>query len=161
MATGNLVVLLGTGVVGYAAPGGGHQRHVALAVFALLLTCLIQAAVLTYLSIAGKVIAQAVHLARLDLSILKDVAHLKRSTTTIMALVTIAVVLVTATGADLWGGAGRPLFHVSVSVLLLAVHAGSFARQYRIVVQTASLLERVLDEYREVRSPELPEAKER
>jgi len=49
-----------------SSAASARDRHILLAVFSLLLSCFIQVLVFTYLTITGKVIAQAVHLARLD-----------------------------------------------------------------------------------------------
>lgn len=152
VAIGNVVVLLAAGLTGPLAPDSEPERHVALAVFSLLLSCLLQVGVLTYFSVAGKLIAQALHLAHLDMSVLADVRRLKRSTTHMLGLVLVCVVFVTATGAVAWRTEERSVLHAVAGGLLLALHFGVFYRQYNLVVEMASVLSRTLAAHAEFKA---------
>jgi len=148
LAVGELLVLGGAAALGMLAPKVAVPRHVALAVFALLLSCLIQTATFTYFTISGKTMAQAVHLGGLDLACLNDVQRLKRSFTYLLAAVVGAVVVVTATGAMHWQGRGEGWAHLLTAFGALVVHAGGLVRQYLLVGRQSMLLEETLYAYR-------------
>ncbi len=152
LAIGNVVVLLLAAATGRHAADSASERHVLLAVFSLLLSCLIQVALLTYLSVAGKIVVQALHLGHLDLTPLADVRRLKRTMTSLIAVVLAGVVFVTATGATTWRTEDKSALHVAAAGALLAVHLGALFRQYRLVVEMASILKRVLRAYNENRA---------
>jgi len=66
LAVANLALFALSAAFALSSAASARDRHILLAVFSLLLSCFIQVLVFTYLTITGKVIAQAVHLARLD-----------------------------------------------------------------------------------------------
>ncbi len=147
LACGQLIVLLATGALGMVAAETAADRHVLLAVFSLLLSCLIQVIMFTYLTVTGKMVAQAVHLAKLDLHPIRTSQHLKRSATRLLGCVIATVVLVTATGAyHLRSGAGGTV-HFAVAGLLLLVHLFALYKEYGLILENRALVERTLELY--------------
>ncbi len=151
LSAGNLLVLVGTAVLGLLAIGGTADRHILLALFALLLSCLIQVIVFTYFTVTGKMIGQAVHLGGLEPAPIGEVRRLKRSATHLLAVLVAAIVVVTATGAEFrHTGAGSAL-HLGSACLLVLVHVFVFYRQYALIVENGAVLERTLLAYRKRR----------
>ena len=101
LAIANLLLLMASGAVGIFAARWGVDRHVLLSVLTLLFSCFVQVVAFTYLTVTGKMIGQAVHLAGLDASILQTAKSYKRAVTRCLAGVFGAVVFVTATGPGL------------------------------------------------------------
>ncbi len=151
LAFANLLLLVASGAVGFFAPKWGVDRHVLLAVMSLLFSCFVQVATFTYLTVTGKMVGQAVHLAGLDASIHEKVKTYKRGMTRCLAVVFGAVVIVTATGAAGWRGGGATVWHDVAVGLVLVVHIGVFLREYEIVFLNARLVERTLNEHEKVR----------
>jgi len=147
LAIGELIVLTGTGALGLLHVDPRADRHILLAVFSLLLTCLIQVTAFTYLTVTGKTIAQAVHLAGLDASALAEVKEIKRYLARYLAALMFAVVVVTATGANLWRMGDGRWTHVAAAFVVVLAHVLVFSRQYGLIVRNAGLVERTLAEY--------------
>ena len=152
LAFANLLLLTASGAVGIFAPQWGVDRHVLLAVMSLLFSCFVQVATFTYLTVTGKVVGQAVHLAGLDRSIHETVKTYKRGVTRCLAAVFGAVVLVTATGAAGWRTGGATVWHDIAVGLVLVVHLGVFWREYEIVFLNSRLVARTLEAYEKARS---------
>lgn len=149
LVVANLVCLLGTGALGFISARLGETRHVVLAVFTILLGCFLQVLVFTYFTIAGKLVAQAVHLGQMDTSPLEACKRLKKRLTRLLAGSALSLVLVTATGASAWRGGQFSWPHFLSAAAVVAVHVGVWIGQYTLVVQQAALLETILRQYRE------------
>jgi len=146
-AIGELIVLIGAGVLAFLRLDPHADRHILLAVFSLILTCLIQVMAFTYLTVTGKTIAQAVHLAALDTGALKDAKRIKQSLARHLALLILAVVFVTASGANVWRVGGGRTMHLAAAFAVLLAHVFVLSRQYALIVANADLLNRTLAEY--------------
>lgn len=147
LAIANLLVVSGAAVFGVAADRVSADRHVLLAVFSLLISCAIQVLVFTYLTVTGKMVSQALHVAHLDLGPLQDVRRLKRKTTLHMALLVVGVVFVAATGGAKWGGGPSNVLHFSAAGVLLLLHPMILFLEYGTVVRNAALVAGALDSY--------------
>lgn len=151
LAAANLILLIASGAVGLFGAQLGTDRHVLLAVLTLLFSCFVQVVTFTYLTVTGKMIGQAVHLARLDAGIIAKVKEYKRAVTRSLAVVFMAVVFVTATGAAGWRMGGATLWHQLGAIVVLAAHVWVFVREYEVIHQNARLVEQTLTEYEVVR----------
>jgi len=107
----------------------------------------VQAAFFTYLSVAGKLIAQALHLGGLELSPLAILRRLKRAGTRCVFAVVISVVLVTATGGATWREGGESPWHLISAAFLFVVSGASLFREYVLTVEASGLLRQTLDAY--------------
>lgn len=145
--TGHLIVLLGVGTLGLFHRSGEPSRHVALAVFSLLLTCLLQAAVFVYLNVTGKMIGQAAHLGGLDLKPVVQARRLKSVFTRAMGAVVLTMVLITATGAYQWREGTSLYFHLPAACLFLTVHLAAFYFEYGLICKNQALVAEVLRRY--------------
>lgn len=151
LAVANTLLLIASGTVALFAAKFGTDRHVLLSVLALLFSCFVQIVAFTYLTVTGKMIGQAVHLAGLDAAILRTVKSHKRTVTRSLAVVFLAVVFVTATGATGWRLGSATLWHQIGAMVVLAAHGWAFLREYEVVCANAGLVDRVLKEYELVR----------
>ena len=145
-------MLLGAAALGLVWPGDMANRHILLAVFALLLSCLIQVVVLTYLTVTGKVIIQAVHLGSLSAAPIEEAKRLKRSVTRLLGLLVTVIVLVTGTGARYWRTGNSEGFldgglHAVAAGLAVAVHFYVFYRDLTLIAQNVAVVERTLAAY--------------
>jgi hypothetical protein len=152
LAAANVLLLVASGTVGLFDTGPGAERHVLLAVLTLLLSCFVQVVTFTYLTVTGKMIGQAVHLARLDPAILTLVRAYKKTMTRSLAVVFLAVVFVTATGASGWRLGGATLWHRFAAMVVLVAHLWAFLREYEVVVANARLLDQTLKNYETARN---------
>ncbi len=159
LCIGNLIVLIGTAALAFVPLDAAPDRHVLLAVFALLLSCLTQVIVFTYLTVTGKLIRQAVHLGGLDPQPLHDAQRLKLSVARHLAALVGAIVLVTATGAAHWQAGNFFLLHFIAGALVLLVYMSVSYREYGLVVENAALLARTLLAYRPRKDPNVPQAR--
>jgi hypothetical protein len=158
LSVANVLLLVATGVFGLLAARLNVERHVLLAVFALVTSCLVQVIAFTYLTVTGKMIGQAVHLAGLDPLILAETKRLKRSLTVCLPLVFIPMVVVAASGASLWRSGGNATAHYLAAGVALATHLWVFWREYAVIVENAGLLHRTLEAYSSVRARRSPGA---
>ena len=147
LAMGELILLVATVVLGTSADPRNHGRHVALAVFALLLSCLIQAIAFTYLTVTGKMIGQAVRIGHLGVAPLVEVRRLKRSLTHALGAIVAAIVLAAGTGGAHWRGREIAIVHAGTGYALLVVHLYAYYRQYIQIVRNRRLVERTLSAY--------------
>lgn len=145
--TGHLMVLLAVASLGLFQVGDNPNRHVALAVFLLLLTCLLQVMVFVYLNVTGKMIAQAVHLRQLDLSLVHEARRLKSRFTRVMGMVIGATVLITATGAYQWREGVSLYYHFPSAFVFLTVHIASSYLEYVLICENRALVAEVLRRY--------------
>lgn len=141
------MVMLAVACLGLFQVGDNPNRHVALAVFLLLLTCLLQVLVFVYLNVTGKMIAQAVHLRELDFTPVEEARRLKFRFTRIMGTVIGATVLITATGAYQWREGLSLYYHFPSAFIFLAVHVASSYLEYVLICENRALLEEVLRRY--------------
>ena len=151
LAISELLLLTASAWLGVAGTAPRPDRHILLAVLSLLLSCLIQVVALTYLSVTGKMIAQAVHLGKLGLEPLEEARRLKRSLTHALAWVGASIALVSASGGHHWRLADAPLIHFAAAGLLVTVHLCAYYREYDIIVRNSRLLDGVLRRYNERR----------
>lgn len=151
MAVGQMMVLLAAAGLGLSANGVSPDRHIVLALFSLLLSCFIQVALFTYLTVSGKVVAQAVHLGSRDLDTLARIRRLKRSMIHAVAAMVAGVVFVTATGAVRWRAADGGAIHVAAACAVVLIHAVVLCYEYGLVARTATLVAETLRSYNEHR----------
>lgn len=159
MAAANLICLLGTAGLGLGVGWGGSDRHVVLAVFSALLSCLLQVLVFTYFTISGKVIAQAVHLAGLELAPIERCKALKRGITYSLAGIFASLVLVTATGAGAWRAGEFSVTHFAAAGLTIAVHLYVWVGEYKLIAAQATVMSETLDRYNDWKSKKRGELK--
>lgn len=145
--TGHLLVLMGVAGLGLLDPAPDPTRHITLAVFALLLSSLLQVMVFMYLTVTGKVIVQAVHLGGLELAPVYEAKRLKARFIRILAAVVGALVLVTATGAYQWREGVSSYVHFSAASLLLLVHFLAAYLEFGLICDNQALMNRVLTSY--------------
>lgn len=148
LSGGMVFVLFGAAGLGLAGGGMGAERHILLAVFALLLGCLVQVVVLTYLNVTGKLIAQALHASHNPLDPLARMRRLKRRATHLIGLAVVTALPVIATGAQVWRtGAGKNL-HLLMACLGLAAHLFVLVQQYRLIAENAEIVTAVLSRHK-------------
>jgi hypothetical protein len=147
LALANLALFAFSAAFALSSAASARDRHILLAVFSLLLSCFIQVLVFTYLTVTGKVIAQAVHLARLDPGILSRAKETKRSFTNCLAIIVAAVVLLSATGGAAWRSQRALTVHVPVAILAVLIHAWLYRKQHVLVRRNAQLLTATLRAY--------------
>lgn len=151
LALGLLGSFVGVAAVGLLIDDGLGDRHVLLAVFALIFDCFVQVITFTYFTVTGKMIAQAVHLGKLDQGPLEEVQVLKRSVSRCLGLAFLSVVFATATGAAHWSRADQQTMHLLAVSVLFVVHCGVLYRQYLLVMRNDAVSEQVFAAYRLIR----------
>ena len=145
LAISQVLVLFGTAAVGLVTLG--PDRHIVLAVFAIILSCLIQVITFTYLTVTGKMLVQAVNLAGLSPGPIQEAKRLKRTLIQYLALLVVTMVVVTATGASLWRAGAGSLWHWGAALAVIGVHVFVLYREYAVIVANSSLLARTLSAY--------------
>ena len=147
LAIANTIVLFLTAALGLVRGSMPVDVHVLLAVFSLLVSCLVQVIVFMYVSVTGKAVAQAVHIGGMDLAPLQALRRTKRAMVHAMALVILAVVSVIATGAVHWQSGEWLAGHWVVAGLAVVFHGVSFWREFGLIVEHRALVLRVMEAY--------------
>ncbi len=151
LAIGQIVVLAGTFVLGALSPGVGggglRDRHIVLAVFALLLICLVQTIGFTYLIVTGKLIAQAVHLAKLPAEFDQQARGIKRRFTRMVLVAVLVCTLGAATGGNRWRLGPDHWLHGGAAALLLVAVSAVLVREFALIAENAGVVQRVLTDY--------------
>ena len=127
--------------------GSSPDRHVLVAVGSLLMSCFIQVAGFTYLTVTGKVIFQAVHLAGLDPIHLASVRRYKQSFTRCLAFAIVCVVLASASGGATWSSPEALAVHLPAAMGVVIVHVWVYRRQYHLLRLNARLVDTILKAY--------------
>jgi hypothetical protein len=146
-AIAELILLVLTAALGMGASTLSTDRHILMAVFALVLSCGIQVVIFTYFTITGKMIAQALHLGGLELAPLALVKSFKKSTARLLGLVVLGNVLATATGATQWTVGERTPWHFVAACGLVLIHGFTFYREVALVSENARLMDGVMSDY--------------
>lgn len=157
LAISEVLLLLGTAALGFLKIDPQAERHVLLAVMALLLSCLIQVLAFTFLTVTGKSIVQAVHLGHLDPEPIIEVKRFKRQLTFCLAGLVCLILIVVATGASQWALRRSGTAHMVSAAALLVLHGVVLAREYFILRKNESLLEQTMELYRNRRSEHVAE----
>ncbi len=144
-----------TAAVALIDSGSAPDRHVLLAVASLLLSCFIQALGFTYLTVTGKVIAQAVHFASLDPACLASVKQYKRTFARQLALVAIGTILASATGGAALRSPDELAVHVPAAIIAAIIHVWVYGRQFHILRRNAHLVESTLEAYASWRTQQI------
>lgn len=147
LVSGHVIVLMGALALGLLAPRVGQDVHIVLGVFGLLLTALIQAVVLTYFVVSGKMMRQAVSLGSLDDQPLRRHARDKRIITRWVALAIMIVIVTTATGASRWRTGSDSYWHLACAFLAVIVHVIVYWQQFTLVHANAHRFDRIMEEY--------------
>ena len=147
LAIAALTLFTFTAAIAFASSGSAPDRHILLAVGTLLFSCFIQVVAFTYLTVTGKVVAQAVHFAHLDPAPLSSVKEYKRCFTHQLALVVASMVLVSATGGAAWRSPEALLLHIPAAILTVLIHVWVLRRQHHVLRRNARLVETTLKAY--------------
>jgi len=147
LAIAELILLVLTAALGVGASTLSTDRHILMALFALVLSCGIQVVIFTYFTITGKMIAQALHLGELELSPLASVKSFKKSITRLLGLVVLGNIVATATGAAQWTAGGRTTWHFAAACGLVLIHGYTFYREVALVSENARLMDGVMSDY--------------
>ena len=152
LAVAEFLLLFFTAGVGLFHLDPMADRHVLLGVMTILLSCLIQVGLLTFFTIAGKMITQAVHLGGLPIAPIERVKEIKKKVLVGLAFVVVANLGAVATGAYGWRDGQQGSFHWLAAGIVVCTHAAVYYRQYGYVCAGSNLLDRVVSSYR-IRGP--------
>ena len=147
LAIATLTLFALTAAIALTDSGSVPDRHVLLAVGTLLISCFIQVVGFTYLTVTGKVIAQAAHFASLDPACLAKVKQYKRSFTRQLALGIVSVVFASATGGAAWRSRDVLAFHVPATMIAAMIHVWVYGGQYHVLRRNADLVKMTLTAY--------------
>lgn len=147
LAVANLSLFALTALSATVDSASPPDRHILLAVGALLLSCFLEVIGFTYLTVTGKVIAQAVHLASLDAACLQTTKQFKRNFTRLLAIVAVSIVLASATGGAAWRSPAARVVHVPTALLAAIIHVWGYHRQYHLIRRNAKLVDTTLKDY--------------
>ena len=147
LAIATLTLFALTAAIALTDSGSAPDRHVLLAVGTLLISCFFQVVGFTYLTVTGKVIAQAAHFASLDPACLVSVKQYKRSFTRHLALAIGSVVLASATGGAAWRSRDALAVHIPAAMIAAIIHVWVYRRQYHVLLRNAQLVETTLKAY--------------
>ncbi len=151
LAIAALALLVLTATIALTDDNSAPDRHILLAVGTLLLSCFIQVLGFTYLTVSGKVIAQAAHLANLDPACLMIAKKYKRSFTRLLALLVVSIVLSAATGGAAWRSHDARVAHIPAVMIAVLIHAWAYRAQHKVLSGNAGLVETTLRVYSEWR----------
>ena len=147
LAVGNLLVLAATTVLGFLAGAVDSAHHLALGIFSLLLTCLIQVLAFTYLTVTFKMMTQAIHIGQFPTDPLIQAKSLKKKMARCLGAVFTGILLVTATGAMNWRDGSNDWFHLVTGVSLVVMLLFVSIQEFTIMVRNAALVDAVMRRY--------------
>lgn len=147
LAVSDVLILLGTAALGLLVEGRQIERHILLAVFTLVITCLIQAVFFTYFAVTGKLVVQAVTLGNMDPAPVAESKGLKRKASLWLGVAMAGAMAAGGTGAARWGGYLLPTMHLVFAFGGIVIQVWAFIRQYDLVCRNAELLARTLRDY--------------
>jgi hypothetical protein len=130
-----------------SAHTGLRQPHVVLGLFVLLLTCLIQVAAFTYLTVTGKLIAQATHLGGLPAEHIDAAGRTKVQLTRWVGVSVLACLIVVASGARRWRLGDDSSVHLLVTMGFLVVQLLVVSCEFVLVSANATRVDQVVAEY--------------
>lgn len=156
LSAANFILYVGAAALGLLDPAPTPDRHVLLAVLALLLTCLSQVLAFTYLAVTGKVLAQALHFGKLSVETLLAAKEIKKRFGRHIALMMLAVGAATATGASVWRAGDPDRYHSPAVLALLIVFLWVHVRQFLLVTENARLVSQTLTQYSVARNANPP-----
>jgi len=147
LATANILLVAANTLLGLSAPAIPNSYHVALAIFTLILTCLIQVLWFTYLTITFKLMGQAVHIGKLPLEHLLAAKEIKRRMTHCLAVAVGTVLLTTATGADSWRAGVGGCVHLLLGLIFLLLLPYLLFTEFTLIARNAALVAAVMGQY--------------
>lgn len=147
LAVSELILLIGTGVLGWMGEQGFRDRHILLAVLGTVLSCLIQAVVFTYFTATGKMMGQAIHLGRLSDDEFREIRTIKQCAARSVALVLVALLASAATGARVWRNGDWRTVHLVFAATVVIAHSIAYSRQLLLIHRNAQLVGRVMNAY--------------
>ncbi len=155
MAGANALILIGTAVLGLLAETVHPERHILLALFTLIITCLVQTVFFMYFAVTGKLMIQAVGLSDLDNAPLVRSRELKNRAMRWLGVVVTAAVVTGITGAARWHSAAAhdgSYLHILTASLAVGTMFVGFYQEYNLTVLHSTLLSGVLAEYTRLRA---------
>ena len=147
VAVAHAFLMVATGVLGLVGQGVHTQRHIVLAIFTLILGCLLQIVVFMYFAVSGKMMRQAIHFGRLDTAPLIQLAARKRRVTILLAVFVVSVLFSTATGAAHWRSGQAGTLHMLAAGIALVVQLGCWFADFLLVSAHSVVFDRVMREY--------------
>jgi hypothetical protein len=148
LAVGDAIVLAGALFTGWIADSDRLiNLHIALSVFASLLTALIHAAAFTYFTATGKMIRQAVFIGKLDIHYSEEVARLKTSIARSVGWAMLVLLINIALGATVWRQPHHHWWHLASAGATIMVTAYAFLHQANLIAVNAGLMDVVMNEY--------------
>jgi hypothetical protein len=147
IAVAHAVLLVATGVLGLVGQGVHTQRHVVLAIFTLVLGCLLQILVFMYFAVSGKMMRQAIHLGRFDPAPLVQLDRRRRGVTIVLAVFMASVLFSTATGAAHWRSGQSGTLHLLAAGVGVTVQLGCWFADFLLVAAHSLVFDRVMREY--------------
>jgi hypothetical protein len=154
LASAHVILSLVTAVLGLFPGSVGQGRHILLGTITVLLSCLIQVTVFTYLTVTFKYASQVAHIGRLSLGFLPFARSLKRSATRMLGLVFALNLLVTASGAAHWRDGQYAWLHISAAGVAFLGHMMAYYREFDLVYRNARMVSEVLRAYEARRRPD-------
>ena len=155
MAIANALILIGTAVLGLLAETLHPERHILLALFTLIITCLVQTVFFMYFAVTGKLMIQAVGLSDLDNTPLIRSRKLKSLAMRWLGVVVVAAIVTSVTGAARWHSAAAhdgSYLHILTASLAVGTMFVAFYQEYNLMVRNSTLLSSVLSEYTRLRA---------
>ena len=153
IAIGSGLLLCGTAALGLLADGDTLKvQHVVLAVLSLLWICFIHAGVLTYSTVTGKLIQQALSLGKLEMApTMALVKGFKKRVIQLIGLSVLANVVTIATGAWILEKTAQGRWHLMVALPTVAINVWVFFTYYSLIRQNSRLLAETMEEYNTIR----------
>jgi len=153
LACGNVLVVAATAFLGLLGGAGLQSYHVALAVFALILTCLVQVLAFTYLTVTFKLMGQAIHIGQSSLEPLLQAKQLKKRMTHCLALSISTILVATASGAASWRAGAGVWLHLAAGLALPIVIPYLLYVEHTLVTRNSSLVGSVMRAYAARKAP--------
>lgn len=147
LAIGNVLVVAATAFLGLLGSAGLRNHHIAIAIFALILTCLVQVLAFTYFTVTFKLMGQAVHIGKSALDPLQQAKRLKLQMTRCLGLVVGAVLVATASGASSWREGAGAAMHLVTGLVLPILVTYVLSIEYSLIARNTVLVGAVMHHF--------------
>lgn len=157
LAIADILLFIASAVLGLlVADERFYPEHLILALFTALLTMLIHAALITYFSVTGRMMSQAIFIGHLDRTPLEQIRRSKGRLIKYVVPSILTTVFVVAVGALSARDHNWHSYHLAAAAVAILVSAAAFYAEYGLVVENATLMSDVFAQYQAKRSDRPP-----
>lgn len=147
LSVANIILLIGTAMIGLLKWEPAPDRHIILAVLTLMLSSLLQVLTFTYFNVTGKMVTQAVHLSSADMAPIYEQKRVKYRFMWLMAMIVGCFLFSITTGATRWRTGDTGYEHLLSAGIMILVHLIVLMKEYSLILDNSVIVKKELQAY--------------